>query len=328
MSLRILVCGTGPFAVPAFLKLLDSQHEVAAVVTRPIADAGQRRKIAANPVRDTAEANGLTVFDPADINTAAFVRVVRELQIDLLFVCDFGQILSNDCLQAARLGGINLHGSLLPKYRGAAPIAWAIWRGETEAGVSIIHMTGKLDGGPIIESASLKIGDDETCEQLEPRLSELGIDPVMRAIEKLQAWDGESALGELQDPALVTKARRLRKEDAQIRWDRSSKKIVDQIRALQPWPGTYTIWNRPEARQPVRLIITRATSIDQPSNTVVAPGTIIVSDSQQLHIQTGTGILSILEIQPAGKRPMPIADFLRGHPLSAGEIIGTGMAKQ
>ena len=221
-------------------------------------------------------------------------------------------------MQAARLGGINLHGSLLPKYRGAAPIAWAIWRGESEAGVSVIHMTGKLDGGPIIESATLAIGDDETCEQLEPRLSELGVDPVMRSIAKLDSWDGKSSLGELQDAALVTKARRLRKDDALIRWDRSAKKIFDQIRALQPWPGTYTNWNRPGAKQPVRLIITRAAVIDA-SSLQTTPGTVVVSDGQQLHIQTADGLLSILEIQPAGKRPMPIAAFLRGNPIGEGE---------
>jgi len=322
MSLRILVCGTGPFAVPTFTKLLDSKYEVAALVTRPIADPGQRRKIAANPMQDLAVANDLTVFDPADINTHLFVRTIRELQIDLLFVCDFGQILSDECLQAVRLGGINLHGSLLPKYRGAAPVAWAIWRGETETGVSVIHMTGKLDGGPLLESASLKIGDEETCEQLEPRLSSLGVDPVMRSIAKLETWDGTSPLGELQDQDLATSARRLRKQDALIRWERSAKKIVWQIRALQPWPGTFTIWNRPGAKQPVRLIVTRAAAAEVSPDSPAAPGTILNADGHQLLVQTGQGVLSILEIQPAGKRPMPIADFLRGNPVNTGQLLG------
>ncbi len=331
MALRILVCGTGPFAVPSFQRLLDTQHEIVALVTRPVADAGQRRKSAANPMRDLALSRGLTVHEPDSINNPDFVQTVRDLKIDLLVVCDYGQILSAECLQAARLGGINLHGSLLPRYRGAAPVAWAIWRGETTAGVSVIHMTGQLDGGPVVESAALAIGDNETCEQLEPRLSELGVDPVLRAIEKLEAWDGKSPLGKMQDPTLVTQARRLRKEDALVRWDRPAKRIANQIRALQPWPGTYTTWNRPARRQdgaeqPVRLIITRATAAEPLPDSLpdpgIQPGTVVVADGQQLHIQTGRGILSILEIQPAGKRPMPVADFLRGNPLAAGDVLG------
>lgn len=329
--LKILVCGTGPFAVPSFRALLQSSHRIAALVTRPIADPGNRRKSAANPMRELAEAAGLEVFDPPDLNHPAAIARLVEWQADLMMVCDYGQILSPECLQSARLGGINLHGSLLPRYRGAAPVAWAIWRGETTTGVSVIHMTGQLDGGPILASATLPIGADETCAELEPRLAELGVLPVFAAIEQLAAWDQRSPLGVPQDPALATRARRLRKEDARIDWSRSARKIHRQLRALQPWPGTYTTWQRPGSAEPVRLIVLRGAPAEvHPETTTASPlpvvaglpsGTVLVADGRNLIVQCGTGQFSLREVQPAGKRPMPITDFLRGYPLRPGDRL-------
>jgi methionyl-tRNA formyltransferase len=331
MPLRIVACGTGPFAVPSFQALLESPHEVVALVTRPIGDPGQRRKQSANPMRDAALDRGIPVFEPADINAPESVDLVRSLRPELLVVCDYGQILSRDCLAAAPLGGINLHGSLLPRYRGAAPVAWAIWRGETVTGVSVIHMTGQLDGGPVLTSASLAIGPDETCAELEPRLAQLGVAPVIDAIETLERWDRVSPLGSPQDPALTTRARRLRKDDAIIRWDRSAKKVHNQVRALQPWPGTWTAWLRPGQVEPLRLIVLRTSIV--PSRNAgsgdgelpAAPsGTILCAEGNQLLVQTGLGALSLLEVQPAGKKPMPVADFLRGNPVKAGQKLGVG----
>lgn len=332
MPLRIVVCGTGPFAVPSFQALFQSPHELVALVTRPISDPGQRRKQSANPMRDAALELGVPVHEPADINASASVELVRALRPDVLVVCDYGQILSRECLAAAPLGGINLHGSLLPRYRGAAPVAWAIWRGETTTGVSVIHMTGQLDGGPVLTSASLAIGPDETCAELESRLARLGVAPVLDAIGALEAWDRVAPLGTRQDPALATRARRLRKEDAVIRWDRPAKKIHDQVRALQPWPGTWTTWQRPGQADGQRLIVLRTSIFDspagsgggvhQPESASPVPGAVLVVDGKQLVVQTGAGSLGLLEVQPAGKRPMPVADFLRGNPLRPGDRLG------
>lgn len=330
MPLKLLLCGTGPFAVPSFLALLRSPHTALAVVTRPIADPGQRRRQAANPVREMAETEGLAIHEPPDINGADFIARIRSLQPDLLVVCDYGQILSDECLAAARLGAVNLHGSLLPKYRGAAPVAWAIWRGESVTGVSVIHMTGKLDGGPVLESAELEIGPQETCDQLETRLARLGVEPLLRAVGMLEKWDGRSPIGEIQDPRLVSSARRLRKEDARIGWERPARKIHNQVRALQPWPGTYSLWRRSAAAEPIRLIVTRtevvpaAEVLTAEAGTAVpappaGPGTVAVADGKRLILQTGNGFLAILGIQPAGKKPMPIADFLRGYPVKPGD---------
>jgi len=196
--MQLILFGTGPFAVPSYASLIE-KHDVLALVTRPIQDSGKRRKTAANPTRDLAVEKGIPVFDPPSCNDDEFVATLREFSADLFVVCDYGQILSSPCLASARLGGINLHGSLLPKYRGAAPIQWCVFNGDTETGVTVIHMTPKLDGGPCIVKQALAIGDDETSEQLEPRLSQLGVSAVAEAIEMLETWDGESVLGEVQE---------------------------------------------------------------------------------------------------------------------------------
>ena len=321
--MRIIMFGTGPFAVPTFQSLVDSDHDVLALVTRPIHDAGKRRKTAANPTRELAEQLSISIFAPPTANDPDFVNQLQELQADLFVVCDYGEILSRDCLAAAKLGGINLHGSLLPKYRGAAPINWAIYNGETETGITIIHMTPKLDGGPCLTQATLKIDPQETAEDIEPKLAALGVQPVHAAIEILSHWDGESPIGAKQDPALATKAPRLKKSDGKIDWTRSSEQIVNQVRAFQPWPGSFANWNSDQLKQPMRLIIHRATPVDPTELTEAesssAIGQVVVCDKKQLLIQTGQGLLSIHQIQPAGKRLMEIEEFLRGRRPAVGD---------
>jgi len=312
--------GTGPFAVPTFESLLNSAHEVVGLVTRPITDSGKRRKTAENPTRDVAELHGIRIFDPLNVNKPESLGQLTDWNADLFVVCDYGQILSRDCLAAAKLGGINLHGSLLPKYRGAAPINWAIYNGESITGITIIHMTAKLDGGPCLIKSETMIGPTETAEDIEPRLAQLGVQPVLESIALLETWDGESLIGEKQDPALATKAPRLKKSDGQIDFSRSAKQIVNQIRAFQPWPGSFTSWRSPKSKQPLRLIIHRASATESESREL-KPGQVAIADKHQLVIQTADGQLSIEQIQPAGKRAMPIADFLRGHQPLAGDVF-------
>ena len=312
--MRLIMFGTGPFAVPTFEALIQSPHEVVALFTRPIADSGKRRKTAENPTRDVAESAGLSVLDPMNVNDSESVEQLLKFEADLFVVCDYGQILSRDCLAASKLGGINLHGSLLPKYRGAAPINWAIFQGDPVTGITIIHMTAKLDGGPCLIKAETEIGSQETAEQIEPRLAKLGVTPVLEAIDILENWDGNSPIGQIQDPAQATRAPRLKKSDGKIDWSRSAVEIVNQIRAFQPWPGTFTNWHNEKLKQPLRLIIHQATALPEPSDFGgKAPGSVLVSDGNALFIQTGTGPISIDTVQPAGKRPMPIGDFLRGR---------------
>ncbi len=313
--MRIIMFGTGPFAVPTFQSLLDSSHDVLALVTRPIRDPGKRRKSAENPARDVAVRCQVPVFEPPSCNDSEFIQKLTGIEADLFVVCDYGQILSRDCLSAAKLGGINLHGSLLPKYRGAAPINWAIYYGETKTGVTIIHMTPKLDGGPCLAQSEIEIGPTETAEELEPKLAVLGVQPVHQAIEKLACWDGSSPLGTKQDPELATRAPRLKKSDGAIVWSRSATQIVNQIRAFQPWPGSFTSWHSDQLKQPIRLIVLAAEGVPNDQPAIHQPGQVAFCDKSRLLIQTGDGILSIKQIQPAGKRAMAIEEFLRGrHP--------------
>lgn len=314
--MKVIVFGTGPFAVPTFTALLKSSHDVPLLVTRPVSDSGKRRKSSDNPTRDAGVEAGIEIYDPPDVNHPDAIGRIGALMPDLLMVCDYGQILSNDCLAIARLGGINLHGSLLPKYRGAAPINWAIYHGETTLGVTVIHMSSKLDAGNCLTKAELRLADDETAADVEPRLAALGVSPVLEAIDLLGQWDGQSPLGEPQDPSLATKAPRLKKQNGLIDWRRSASDICRQIRAFQPWPGSFTHWS-PAEKEPLRLIVHRAEPVDQPSTW--EPGQVAVGDRQQLLIQTGDGLLSISQLQPAGKKPMPVADFLRGYQPNPGD---------
>ena len=316
--------GTGPFAVPTFRWLLEA-HDVPALVTRPTPPAKGREKAPLNPMRDVALASGLPILEPASINTAEAIETVAALRPDLLMVCDYGQILSRDALRIAPLGGINLHASLLPKYRGAAPIHWAILNGDQQTGVSVIHMTPRLDGGPILSVRKVEVGADETMTELEQRLAHLGVEAVRESIEILTSWDRVSTIGIRQDPSQVSKAPRLAKADGAIDWTRPARLIANQVRALKPWPGTYTQWIRPEA-EPLRLILERVSPIESEgaadSEQDLQPGQIAVADGARLIVSTGHGLLSLDVVQPAGKRAMPIAEFLRGYPIKSGQRLG------
>lgn len=314
--MRILMMGTGPFAVPTFRALCDSSHEVVALVTRPERPLRGKRPAPPSPMRQEAEARGLSVFAPESVNTDEARQQIKALQPDLLVVCDYGQILSSETLATAPLGGINLHASLLPKYRGAAPFQWAIYHGETETGNSVIHMTPGLDAGPIIAQNRTPIGPDETAAQLEPRLAELGAGLVLEAIEKLASGAAQPVP---QDKSQATKAPRLKKEDGQIDWSRSAADIKNQVRAFDPWPRTYTDWQR-EDREPLRLIVHRVQVVETPTSSA-APGTILETGGR-LVVATGSGALELIEVQPAGKRALSAAEFLRGYPLTPGHRLG------
>ena len=311
---------TGPFAVPTFEALFESPHELLALVTRPDrpAPGKQRHTAPQNPAREVALRHGLDVFEPESVNSPQAHAWLQPRGADLFVVCDYGQILSRETLALARLGGINLHGSLLPKYRGAAPIQWAIFHGETETGVSVIHMTPRLDAGPIVVQKSLVIMPDETAGQLEPRLAGLGPAAVLEAINRLAA--GQTA-GIPQDPAQATKAPRLKKSDGLIDWRRSAADIRNQIRAMDPWPRAHSYWLRPDAPA-IRLILESvAVQLESQSAT---PGTVVGTSNGLIVVACGSGSLAIQSLQPAGKRSQSTAEFLHGHPVHIGQMFGDG----
>jgi methionyl-tRNA formyltransferase len=342
--MRLVVLGTGPFAVPMFQSLFDSPHQVLGLVTRPTPPSRPREKVPPNPMRDEAERRGLAIFAPESINSDEGRSVVQSLAPELLVVCDYGEILSADVLGLVPLGGINLHASLLPKYRGAAPIHWALLNGDYETGVTVIHMTPRLDAGPILAVRHTPIGSEETQPELEARLAALGVGPVNEAIDLLARWDRVSLLGMPQDASHATSALRLRKEHGAIDWARTAEQIHNQVRALKPWPGTYTFWHRP-GEEPLRLGLDRvsawrgtmppiasddmnsaplSTSPSSPPTDPVerSPGHVVVCDGRQLVVATGDGGLSILAVQPAGKKVMPIDQFLRGYHVRLGDYFG------
>jgi methionyl-tRNA formyltransferase len=354
--MRLVLMGTGPFAVPAFARLIESgAHTIAGVITRPEKLARGKADVDLHPVRTLAKQHGLRLESPESINSDEAHALLRELAADLFVVCDYGQILKPATLELAGHGGINLHGSLLPKYRGAAPIQWAIYQGETETGITVIHMTPRLDGGPILEQVATPIGPEETNVELEPRLARLGVAAVERAIARIAAGD---ITGAAQDPALVTKAPRLAKTAGAIDWSRTAKQIHDQIRAFVPWPKTYTHWLHKKEKmdlevteagavtnfkpiEPLRLIIDRATVQDSPADLAddgvvsylttagevpdpsrkPAPGTIIEA-GERLVVQCGRGALAIEQLQPAGKKSQSVAEFQRGHKVPVGATFG------
>lgn len=316
--------GTGPFAVPTLDWLCQSPHQVLALVTRP-AKAAVGRHRPPRPMYDLACQRAIPVYEPASVNAPSAVAWLQEQHPDLLVVCDYGEILSAEVLGTARLGGINLHGSLLPKYRGAAPIAWAILNGETVTGVTVIHMTPRLDAGPILVQRSTTIDDQETAIQLELRLARLGVEAVQEALKMLENWDGHSPLGTPQDAARATKAPRLTKAQGQVNWNWPARRIYNQVRALVPWPGTYTYWSSPgRAARQQRLILHQVSVVPpeawNPQEPAAAPGTVVAADPERLWVQAGEGtVLAIHQLQPEGKRVMHAAEFLRGHPLRVGD---------
>ncbi len=328
--MRIIVMGTGPFAVPTAQELLDAGHDIALVVTRPVPNPdAPPKKQPSRPVYTWAMEHGLPIFEPSSINTAEAIATLQSYSADLFFVCDYGQILSNQCLSAARLGGINLHGSLLPRHRGAAPVQWALLRGDAVSGVTVIHMTPRLDAGPALAIRSTPILPDETSAELEPRLAELGVAATSEAIGLLQSWDGEATLGLVQDQTLVTKAPRFSKADGQLDFRLPAEYLVRLFRACQPWPGSFGELAWPSGKNlRVQVKAARWLAASQPSSPG-CEGIARVVDAQQLQldwsapyrtmiaVESGEGLFLIARLQPAGKREMDAEEFLRGHPLDA-----------
>ena len=306
--------GTGPFAVPTLQALAASRHEIAQVITRPPVG----RNPEASPLQRAGESLHLPLWSPETVNAPEAQSRLKSLSADLLVVCDYGEILKPETLATTRLGGINLHGSLLPKFRGAAPVQWAIIRGESETGNSVIQMTPGLDAGPCLAQQRTPIEPDEDAAQLEARLAALGAEAVLQVIDELESNRAQAIP---QDKTLASKAPRLKKEQGAIDWNRPAQEIKNQVRALRPWPRAYTFLHRPEAA-PLRL------NIDQvaitPTGEVAAatgqlsPGSILESKTRLL-IATADRPLEILDLQPAGKRSMTATDFLRGYRLTAND---------
>jgi methionyl-tRNA formyltransferase len=268
-------------------------------------------------MKQLAVQHATPVFQPEKVNTPEVLADFRTLQPDLLVVAAYGQILSPELLGIPRHGSINVHASLLPKYRGAAPVAYAILNGDSETGVSIIQVLPQLDAGPILAVARTPIGAQETAGQLEARLARLAVDLLPGVIEQFAAGAVHPLL---QTEALVTRAPKLKKQMGAIDWTASAAHIDCHIRAMQPWPNPYTFLHS-AGKPPQRLLILAVRPLpDAPIQ--AAPGTPLGTDRQHLVVQAGTGAVEILQIQPEGKRSMTAADFLRGRQVDSADRFG------
>jgi methionyl-tRNA formyltransferase len=322
--MRCVMMGTGGFAVPTYEALLVSGHEVVATVTRP-PRRGRGQRPSQNPIQAAAERHAFATYAPGSINAEQPVAWLKNCQADVLVVCDYGEILAAATLGATRLGGINLHGSLLPEYRGAAPVQWALYDGKSETGVSVIHMTSRLDGGPVLVQQRTPIAPHESAVELEQRLAEIGAEAVLAALDVLKNWDGIQAIGVSQSDRRATRAPRLKKDDGRIDWTRTAQQIADQIRAFKPWPGTFTFFARGSGKAK-RLIVDDARVVAPADPRIddrlaAAAGTVLVVGASLL-VSTGHGFLQLLSVQPEGKKHMSGEEFLRGHPACAHGQLG------
>jgi methionyl-tRNA formyltransferase len=303
--------GTKDFALPTFECLCETGHGVVALVTQPDRPQGRKQLLIPSRIKLAAEARGIRVEQPVDINTPASLELIRSLDADLLVTAAYGQILSAELLAIPPLGGINLHGSILPAFRGAAPVARAIEQGLTETGVTVIRMTPRIDAGGMMAFASTPIGPDETAGEVEERLATLGAPLVAKAIAELVAGTVKILP---QDRSKVTKAPKLTKEDGLIDWSRSNLAIHNLVRAMQPWPIASTHWLRADA--PLRLIVHQTTPVAGEGE----PGRVLEANGNRLIVAAGSGAVRLLRVQLEGKKPCPVEDFLRGYQLFGGRF--------
>jgi methionyl-tRNA formyltransferase len=305
--MRTIFLGTPQFAVPTLERLLSSGHQIPLVVTQPDRPKGRGNSIAMSPVKEAALRHNLEVFQPERIRRPEGVDRLKPIAPDLMVIVGYGQIIPQSILDIAPRGVLNVHASLLPKYRGAAPIQWAIANGESVTGVTIMQIDAGLDTGDMLRKAETPIGENETAIELSPRLAAMGADLL---VETLAALD--SITPEKQDPTAATLAPILKKEDGLIDWQLPARAIHNRIRGLQPWPGAYTTFRGR------KLHIW--TSLPTDRHTADPPGTLIL-DNRRLYAAAGDGLsLELREVQAEGRKRLAGDVFANGARVSTGEL--------
>ena len=309
--LRIGFFGTPEFAVPTLQKLIDSRHDVVAVVSQPDRPKGRGQKEQPTPTKVTAEAAGIAVLQPVRIRDDEFLGAVRAMRLDLGVVAAYGKILPDDLLAIPRLGMINVHASLLPEYRGAAPVHRAVIDGRTETGVTIMRVVRELDAGPMFARVTRPIGRDDTSLEVERALAATGGDLLLEVVERVAA---NTATEEPQDHARASYAHKLTKAEGTIDWTIPAGRIHNLVRGLQPWPLVSThLGDR-------RFLLHRTGRTGDRSQAV--PGTIVEAAGDRLEVVAGDGeVLRILQLQPEGRRVMTAREFLAGRAVQAGDVF-------
>ncbi|MGG2141372.1 methionyl-tRNA formyltransferase [Symbiopectobacterium sp. RP] len=301
-SLRIIFAGTPDFAARHLDALLASPHQVVGVFTQPDRPAGRGNKLTPSPVKVLSEQHGVPVLQPKSLRPAENQQLIADLQVDIMVVVAYGLILPQAVLDMPRLGCINVHGSLLPRWRGAAPIQRSLWAGDAETGVTIMQMDAGLDTGAMLHKLSCPITPQDTSASLYDRLAELGPLGLLTTLASLAQG---TAVAEKQDDSLATYAEKLSKEEAKLDWSLSAEQLERCIRAFNPWPVSYIIIDE----QPVK--VWKASALD--TNHSAQPGTIISADKQGIQVATAQGVLNLLQLQPAGKKSMSVQDLLNSR---------------
>lgn len=313
--MRIAFAGTPDFALPTLAALAAGRHSVECVITQPDRPTGRGRTLCPPPVRVLALQRGLRVIQPESINEPAAVEALRAAKLDALIVLAYGVRLRPRVLRLPRLGCLNIHASLLPKFRGAAPINWAVIRGEKETGVTLQRMASEIDAGVILSQRTTPIADDETAGHLFDRLAALAAEMIGPALDDLEAG---RLTERAQDPALASFAPKLEKADGLVDWSLPPGQVRDFIRGMTPWPGAFT-HHRSASAASRRLILLAARPIE--GATITPAGTVLRADDE-LHVAAGGGLLRVLRLQSEGARAMDAADWLRGRCAAAGDTFG------
>ena len=309
-SWRIVFFGTPSFALPPLETLTQGSDEVVAVVTQPDREKGRGRKVIASPVKEVALQKGLSILQPEKVKEVSFQEKLKGFGADLFVVAAYGQILPKTVLSLPKYGAMNIHASLLPKYRGSAPIAWAILNGEKKTGITTMLMDEGMDTGDILLQSEIPIHEDETTETLHDRLASLGAQLLSETLEKMKKGEIHPAP---QDHSKATYAPMLKKEDGQIHWTKGAEEIDRQVRAFHAWPGAYTEWQG-------QILKIYKGEVRKGKATGKA-GTVLWVGTDLIEIETGKDSYLLKEVQLEGKRRMSVRDFLSGHPVFVGKAL-------
>ncbi len=309
-KMKIVFFGSSQFAVPSLESLLRVGHEISCVVTQPDKKQGRGMQLAPTPIKKIAISSKLKIYQPSEINTPETIKLLKSLNPDLFVVIAYGQFLSEKILSIPRILPVNLHASILPEYRGAAPINWVIINGEKKTGNSIIKMVKKMDAGPILFQEETKIADNETVISLEERLSHMGVALLLISIDAIASGKYDLLV---QNESKTTFAPRLKKSDGLIDWSKPAQDIYNLIRGCLEWPGAFTYYKGKMLKVLQAQVIRTLNKL--------TPGELVNVSSEGLSIGTGKGILLIKELQLEGKRRMTAKEFLTGHNLSPGPLF-------
>ena len=312
--MKVVYMGTPDFAVGALEALIEAGHQVTAVVTQPDKPKGRGKEVQMSPVKACALKYNIPVLQPVKIKEAEAVETLRTYQADIFVVAAFGQILSEEILAMPKYGCVNIHASLLPKYRGAGPIQWAIINGEKITGVTIMRMDKGLDTGDMLFQKEVAIAPDETADTLHDKLAEAGARLIVEALAKIEAGDVTPVKQKDEESCY---AKMLTKAMGRIDWQMEAEKLDCLIRGLISWPGASTVFRG----KILKIWKEEVVSEQDGFNAKAQPGTVVRVEKDAFYVQTGKGILKILEVQPEGKKRMAVKDFLLGYPVKAGETL-------